>query len=277
GWPRATWRSPLARALFVAERARRLEGAADGGFTVVRSAADLRDHLGHRTERPGERPTGRRRTAGILAIEGAWPLEGDPGNLPTLAAAGYRIFGLAHFGDNAFAGSAHGVERGGLTEAGMELVARLEAASILVDLAHASPRTIDDVVSVATRPVIASHTGVAATCPSVRNLTDDQLRRIAATGGLIGIGFWPTATCGRDAAAVARAIEHAIGVAGVGHVSLGSDWDGAPGIPFDASGLVLVTDALLAAGLDEPAIRAVMGENALRLLAATLPGHEEET
>jgi microsomal dipeptidase-like Zn-dependent dipeptidase len=264
GWPRPTWRSPLARALLVADRARRLESTPDRRFVVIRSGADLAAHL-------DARRTDATRTAGLLAIEGAWPLEGDVANVDHLAAAGFRVFGLAHFGDNPFAGSAHGVERHGLTRAGRDLVRRLEAASLLVDVAHASPSTIEDVADLATRPVIASHTGVTGTCASVRNLTDDQLRAIASTGGLVGIGFWPTATCGRDAVAVARAIVHAAGVIGPQHVALGSDFDGATGIPFDASGVGLVTDGLLASGLAERDVRGVMGENALALFAAALP------
>jgi membrane dipeptidase len=263
GWPRSTWRSPLARALLVAERARRLEAATDGRFTLVRSPSELARYLATRRRVPEV-------TAGLLSIEGAHALDGDLANLVLLGAAGYRIFGLAHFGDNAFAGSAHGVERHGLTRRGRELMRHLEAASIVVDVAHASRRTIDDVLAVATRPVISSHTGVVGTCRSVRNLDDDQLRGVVATGGLVGIGFWPTATCGRDAAAIGRAIAHAVNVCGGGSVGLGSDFDGAPGIPFDASGLALVTDALLATGLPEETIRRVMGENVLDLLARTL-------
>ena len=106
------------------------------------------------------------------------------------------MVGLAHFFDNAVAGSAHGVEKGGLTALGRELVAELEARSMIVDLAHSSARTIDDVLSIATRPVVASHTGVRGVADNARNLPDDQLRGIAATGGMVGIGFWPTA-CGR--------------------------------------------------------------------------------
>ena len=111
----------------------------------------------------------------------------------------------------------------------------------------------------------------AASCDNTRNLTDAHVRAIADTGGLIGIGFWPTACGGDDAAAIARSIRYAIDVAGVEHVGLGSDFDGAVPVPFDASGMAQLTDALLDAGVAEDAIAAVMGGNALRLLAETLP------
>ncbi len=151
--------------------------------------------------------------------------------------------------DNAFGGSAHGVGKGGLTASGREMVARMEARSMIVDLAHASPRTIDDVLAIATRPVVASHTGVRAAFDSVRNLTDDHVRGIAATGGLVGIGFWPTATGGDDPASIARAIRAAVEIGGIDHVGLGSDFDGAVPVPFDGTGMVQLTDALLGRGL----------------------------
>ena len=110
-----------------------------------------------------------------------------------------------------------------------------------------------------------------ATCDSIRNLSDEQLRAIAGTGGLVGIGFWPAAVCGEDPASIARAIAHAVSVVGARHVALGSDFDGAVSAPFDAAGLARLTDALLEADLAEPAIRKVMGESALRLLADSLP------
>ena len=114
---------------------------------------------------------------------------------------------------------------------------------MIVDVAHASVATIDDVLAIATRPVVASHTGVRGVADNSRNLSDDHLRGIAATGGLIGIGFWPTACGGDDAEAIARSIKYATNVAGLEHVALGSDFDGGVQTPFDATGMVQVTDA----------------------------------
>jgi microsomal dipeptidase-like Zn-dependent dipeptidase len=145
------------------------------------------------------------------------------------------------------------------------------AKKMVIDLAHASAATIDDVLRMATRPVVVSHTGVRGTCANQRNLDDAQLAAISANGGLIGIGFWETAVCGGDARAIARAVAHAKNVAGFEHVALGSDFDGAVTTPFDVTGLPQITQALLDAGLDQTAIEAVMGGNARRLLKKLLP------
>ena len=170
-------------------------------------------------------------TAGLLAIEGAHALDGDPANVDVVADAGFRIMSPSHFFDNAFGGSAHGIEKGGLTDAGREMVRRMEARRMLVDVAHASVATIDDVLAMATRPVIASHTGVRGVADNARNLSDEHLRAIAATGGLVGIGFWPTACGGDDCGSIARSIRYAVDVAGSEHVGLGSDFDAGPRPP----------------------------------------------
>ena len=107
---------------------------------------------------------------------------------------------------------------------------------MIVDVAHASTATIDDVLAIASRPVVASHGGVRASHDSIRNLADDHVRGIAATGGLVGIGFWPTATGGDDPTSIGRAIRSAVELVGVDHVGLGSDFDGAVPVPFDATG-----------------------------------------
>jgi microsomal dipeptidase-like Zn-dependent dipeptidase len=147
----------------------------------------------------------------------------------------------------------------------------MEAMGIVVDLAHLSPAAIDDVLDIATLPTVVSHTGVRATCDNRRNLSDEQIRRIAAGGGIIGIGYWETAVCGRTPGDIAKAIAHVAGVVGADHAALGSDYDGATTVGFDTSGVPAITQALLDAGLDDGSIRKILGENVLRVLSKTLP------
>jgi len=90
----------------------------------------------------------------MLAIEGAHALDDDPANVEVVADAGFRMMSPTHFFDNAFGGSAHGVVKGGLTAAGREMVERMEARRMIVDVAHASVATIDDVLAMATRPIV---------------------------------------------------------------------------------------------------------------------------
>ncbi len=263
-WPRATWRRLLPRVLHLAAVAHRYAEESAGDFRILGSQADLADYLADRATNPAM-------TAGVLSIEGAHALDNDPANVEVVADAGIRMISPAHFFDTAFGGSAHGVEQHGLTDKGRDMVARMEARGVILDVAHSSARTIDDALAIATRPVVASHTGVRGMCDNSRNLADVHLDGIAATGGLVGIGFWDTASGGPHPADIARSIAYAVERVGVDHVALGSDWDGAVSVPFDAANVVRLTDALLDVGLDDAAIRAVMGENVLRVLATALP------
>ena len=256
--------SLTARALYQAAILRRAAENSGGRFVLIRSAADLAAYLDRRKREPSI-------TAGFLGIEGAHALDGKLENIATLFDAGFRMMAPTHFFDTDMAGSAHGVEKGGLTEKGREMIRRMESRRMILDLAHASPRTIADALAMATRPVVVSHTGVKGTCDNRRNLSDDELRGIARTGGVIGIGYWETAVCGTDAEAIARAIRYAAGVAGIDHVGLGSDFDGAITAPFDTTGLPLITDALLAQGFDQEEIAKIMGGNTIRLLLENLP------
>jgi microsomal dipeptidase-like Zn-dependent dipeptidase len=147
----------------------------------------------------------------------------------------------------------------------------MESKKMLIDLAHASPTTLRNVTAIATRPVIVSHTGVKGTCNNNRNLSDDELRAVARTGGVVGIGYWEKATCGRDARAVVRAIQYTVKVVGTQHVALGSDFDGGTTMPFDVTGVPLITEELQHAGFSERDIRLILGENVVSVLSQTLP------
>jgi membrane dipeptidase len=258
-WPVDAWGSLLARARVQAYRLARATARSDGRLVFVRTATDLDTVLARRAR--GDTVVG-----GLLGLEGAHALEGRIESVDSLHALGFRSIGLAHFFDNEVSGSSAGVDKGGLTPLGRQVVQRMESLGMLVDLAHVSARGVDEVLAMATRPVIVSHTGVRATCDTPRNLTDDQLRRIAATEGVIGIGYWDGAVCDISPASIARAIRHAVDVAGVDHVGLGSDFDGATTTQFDVAALAQVTNALMAAGFGESDIAKVMGGNAVRVL-----------
>jgi membrane dipeptidase len=263
-WPVATWNSLLERALYQAQKLQRTAANSQGRMVLVQSRQDMDAFVQAWTKDST-------RMAAVLATEGLHPLEGKLENVDRLYDAGFRITGLTHFFDNEVGGSAHGVGKGGLTPFGREVVARLESKGMLIDLAHASKSVIEDVLSMATRPVLVSHTGVAGTCPGPRNLTDDHLRRIAATGGVVGIGYWDGAVCTPDMPSIVKAIRYAVNKVGVAHVALGSDFNGATQTPFDVTGLPQLTDALLQAGFSETDVRAIMGGNVQRLLLQNLP------
>jgi microsomal dipeptidase-like Zn-dependent dipeptidase len=249
----ATWFSPREQALAQAKELRQL--AASSPLTLVLRREDL--------SADGLR--------GLLALEGMHALEGEAKALDEFHAAGFRMMGLAHFADNQVAGSTHGVDKYGLTKLGRLLVPRMEALGITIDLAHASPPAFRDTLELATRPMVVSHGGVNGTCPGPRNLTNTQLRSIARNGGVVGIGYWKTAVCDVSVRGIVNAIQHAIKIAGVDHVGLGSDFDGHVTTPFDTTGLPMLTESLLATGLSEEDVKKVLGGNVQRVLAANLP------
>lgn len=262
GWPPRTWSSPKQRALYEAEKLHNFAANSGGKLVIIKSRSDLERFLAAR--QPGQ-------VASFLGTEGAQPLEGKLDNLNDLFSAGIRMMAPTHFTDTAVAGAAAGVNKRGLTDLGRRWVGAMEAKHMIIDLAHASPATLRDVTAIATRPLIVSHTGVKGTCNNPRNLSDDELRAVAKTGGVIGIGLWETATCGTDGRAAVKAIRYAVSIVGIDHVALGSDFDGAVTAPFDASGWPLVTEALLKEGFSEQDIRKIMGENVVRMLKEDLP------
>ncbi len=260
--PPRTWDSLLQRSLYHSEKMHR--AAEGGGYLMIRSRDDLDRLLTRRASSSNV-------TGALLSVEGLHNLEGRIDNLDMLFDAGFRMAGLTHFFDNELGGSAHGVMKGGLTPFGRQVVRRMEDIGMIVDLAHASPAVIDDVLKMARRPVVSSHGGVKATCDATRNLDDRQIRGIAANGGIIGIGYWDVAICDPTPQSAARAIRHVRDLVGIDHVGLGSDFDGTVTVGFDTAQLAAVSQALLDQGFSEVEIEKVMGGNVMRLLGAGLP------
>ncbi|MCA0374696.1 MAG: membrane dipeptidase [Gemmatimonadetes bacterium] len=263
-WPSAAQTSLTARAQYQAGRLHDAALRSGGALTVITS----RDSMAAFVARRGGDPA---QVGALLAIEGLHALDGKLSHVDTLFAAGFRMMGLTHFFDNEVGGSAHGVTHGGLTPLGHQVIARMEALGIIVDVAHASPQLVTEVLAIATRPVVVSHTGVAATCAGPRNLTDEQLRAIAANGGLIGVGYWDGAVCAPTLENIVRAIRHAVSVVGAEHVALGSDFDGATQTPWDTRGVLALTDALQAGGMAPDDVARVMGGNVREFLLRWLP------
>ena len=259
--PPRTWNSLLERSLFHREKLDRAVAGSRGALVKVADDAALDALLAART-------TGKRPVGGLLSIEGLQSLEGDIGNLDRLHAAGFRMAGLTHFFDNDLAGSMHGLKKGGLTPFGHQIVRAMEAKGMIVDIAHCSHACVADILAMARRPVVSSHGGVQATCKVNRNLTDEEIRGVARTGGVAGIGYWEGAVCSTDPRATAKAIRHVRDLVGIDHVALGSDYDGATTVRFDTSQLVQVTQALLDADFTPDEVRKVMGENAVRVIRA---------
>jgi len=264
--PVRTWNSLLQRSLYHAEKLKRFADRSNGQLRLITTPADLQKLVADR--RAGSGVVG-----AMLSIEGLQDIEGKIDNLDKLYAAGFRMAGLAHFFDNDIAGSMHGVKKGGLTPLGRAVVARTEKLGMVVDVAHASHQTVAEVIAMARRPIVSSHGGVQATCKVNRNLTDDEIRGIAKTGGVIGIGYWDAAICSNKPEDAAKAITYVRDLVGIEHVGLGSDFDGAVTTGFDASQVAAITQALLDRGFSDDDIRKVMGGNVIRVLTAGMvPG-----
>lgn len=263
-WPVESWISLMDRALYQAHRLYKAKSASRGKLYVIQNRLDLDRFLERRA-------TDRELVAGVLALEGLHALEGDLENVDVLFAAGYRMMAPVHLFDNDLGGSAAGVDKGGLTDFGRQVIRRMEQKNIIIDLAHASPELIDDVLLMTRRPLVVSHTGVQGTCPGPRNLSDDHIRGVAASGGVIGIGFWEGAVCDGSVDGIVAAMKYVKRLVGVQYIALGSDFDGSVRTPFDASELNHLTDALLAAGFTEGEVAKIMGDNFLRVLRSALP------
>lgn len=256
-----------AAALFAMERT--------GTLTVCRSAADIRAAMAQG------------RIAAILHMEGAEAIA-DPDALHLWHAMGMRSLGFVWSRPTRYG---HGVpfafpsspDRGdGLTDAGKALVRECNALKILIDLSHLNEKGFDDVAALSGAPLVATHSGVHAICASSRNLTDRQLRRIAETGGVVGLnyntGFLDPAGrrerfAGFDI--LLRHLDHLLALLGEGGVALGSDFDGAvmPADLGDAAALPRLVQAMLDHGYGRELVERIAWRNWVDVLERTW-GHQ---
>ncbi|MCF6360225.1 MAG: membrane dipeptidase [Cyclobacteriaceae bacterium] len=264
GRPPATWFSLKERAIQQSKELYDFSSASQGKLRVITNQQELEIYI-------EDRKSNKNQTAGYLGVEGMQVLEGDLANVQAMFNAGIRMMAPTHFFDNKIGGSAHGMKKGGITPFGKEVIQKMESLHMIVDLAHASPALIDDVLKIATRAILVSHTGVKGTCNNVRNLSDAHIKGIARTGGLIGIAVFEQAVCGTNAAATAKAIKYTTDLVGVKHVAMGTDFDGAIPAHFDVTGFPLIVEELLKLGYSNADIAAIMGGNIRDFMLKNLP------
>jgi membrane dipeptidase len=262
----------LAAALGMASLLFRIESASSGRFKVCRSVTEIRNCLA------------RGITAAIFHIEGAEAIDPELHALDVLHQAGLRSIGPVWNRSNVFG---NGVTfrfpsspdiGDGLTEAGKNLVRRCNELRILIDLSHLNEKGFWDVAELSAAPLVATHSNAYALSQSSRNLTDDQIKAIGESGGMIGLNFangflradgrWGS-EIGLDS--MLRHLDHLLNLAGEDHVGLGSDFDGAriPSLIGDAAGLPNLIDAMRAQGFGEALIGKIASENWLRVLEKT--------
>ncbi|WP_421695827.1 dipeptidase [Aestuariivirga sp.] len=250
----------------------RIEEHSEGRFKVCRNAGEIRA------------ATAAGKVAAIFHIEGAEAIDKDLKSLDVLHKAGLRSIGLVWSRDNAFGSGVPFRFPGspdtgaGLTEAGKALVRRCNELKIMLDVSHLNEKGFWDVARHSTAPIVATHSNAHALCASTRNLTDDQIRIIGHSKGMIGLNFangflradgrWGSES-GLDT--MLRHLDHLMKIAGEDHVGLGSDFDGAriPAQIGDVTGLPRLVEAMSAHGYGEALAKKLCSDNWMRVLEET--------
>lgn len=208
----------------------------------------------------------------LLGIENGLALEGDISNLAHFAERGITYMTLCHNGDNDICDSAKGSgTHGGVSAFGEKVIQEMNRLGIMVDLSHGGERSFYDALDISSTPVVCSHSNCRALCDVPRNLTDDQLRALAAKGGVAHTTLYGGFLRTTGEASVIDALshlEHAIEIMGIDHVGLGTDFDGDGGVSglADASELINFTMHLLRRRYSKLDIRKIWGGNWLRVM-----------
>ena len=234
----------------------------DGSLiALARTPDDLR-----RNKRDGKKSL-------MIGIENGLAIGDDISNVAHFAGRGIVYITLCHNGDNQICDSARrsAATNGGVSEFGSRVIREMNRLGLMVDLSHAGERSFYDALDISAAPIVCSHSNCRALCDVPRNLTDDQLRALAAKGGVCQItlyaGFLRTDGEASIADAMAH-LEHAIKIMGIEHVGIGTDFDGDGGVPglADASELVNFTKAMLRRRFSESDMAKIWGGNWLRVM-----------
>lgn len=209
----------------------------------------------------------------MIGIENGLAIENDIANVEHFAKRGIVYITLCHNGDNQICDSARrsNATHGGVSEFGAKVIAEMNRLGIMVDLSHAAESSFYDALDISSTPIVCSHSNAKALCDVPRNITDDQMRALAAKDGVCQItlynGFLTTdgKACIDDAM---RHLDHAISIMGIDYVGLGTDFDGDGGVPglANASELINFTKAMLRRRYSEDDMAKIWGGNWLRVM-----------
>ncbi|MDR0697991.1 MAG: gamma-glutamyl-gamma-aminobutyrate hydrolase family protein [Tannerella sp.] len=209
----------------------------------------------------------------LLGVENGYAIGKDLRKIEQFKDTGVLYMTLCHNGDNDICDSAAGNgEWGGLSPFGRDVVAEMNRLGMMIDVSHASDKTIDDVLKYSVKPVIASHSSSRALCNHHRNLDDDRIRAVVSQGGVVQICLYK-AFINEDAekaslSDVIRHICHVVDIAGIDHVGIGSDFDGGGELTGcrSANELIQITMRLIMEGFDDESIAKIWGGNLLRVM-----------
>lgn len=269
----------LRRTLLLVERIHELAGEHAGDVVICMNGADI------------DAAVAEGRIALVIALEGAHAIGQDPALIGSLARVGVRVVSMAHLG-RTFLADGSGLDdtaRGGLTPQGVEVLAEMERLGVVFDISHLGLGGVEDVLELATRPFLATHSACLGLVDVHRNLGDAQIKRIAELGGVVCVAAAiPMFIGGANPSAdrVVDHIEHLIGVAGVDHAGVGPDfiddyfqqvrggWPAVAGLDRPQTGaevarpadLPKLTEVMVRRGFGESNIRKVLGDNVLRVM-----------
>lgn len=209
----------------------------------------------------------------MLGIENGLALAGELSNVKYFAERGVVYITLCHNGDNNICDSARGCNTfGGVSHFGAQVIREMNRLGVMVDLSHAAEKSFYDALEISRSPIVCSHSSCRALCDHPRNLTDDQMRQLAAHGGVMQVTLYNGFLRKEGEATILDAmnhLEHAVRVMGIDHVGLGTDFDGDGGICGlrSSSELIQFTRQLLNRRYSERDIQKIWGGNFLRVMS----------
>lgn len=254
-------KGPTEYADLIFDKIEQIVGANRQYLSIARTPADL-----YEDKRKGRKSI-------MLGIENGLALSHDVSNVAYFARRGVVYITLCHNGDNDICDSAKGCNtHNGVSAFGEKVIQAMNKEGIMVDLSHANEKSFYDALQISSTPIVCSHSSCRALCDHPRNMTDDQLRALAANGGVAQITLYHGFLRKEGEATIIDAIqhlEHAISIMGIDHVGLGTDFDGDGGVKglADSSEMIQFTQQLLRRRYSERDIEKIWGGNWLRVMA----------